>query len=325
MNHNPKSESQSLHLGTSSNLPLVSTIIPAYQHEKYVAAAIASVADQTYPNMELIVVDDGSRDSTASVIESVLERYKSRFKRLEFRSRPNKGLSATVSEGISWSNGEYIQFLASDDSYEPRKTETQVSLLQADPQAVGAFSGFWTINADDKVQNVESCEKTQRVDFSSVFLSETPVLKPGSAMYRSDRLKSVVLDPTNGLEDLQIFLGCLRPGGIFIVTPDLLFRHRSHEGNTSSIQNAMHLHGLARRVLKMHSDHPLYPKVLLESYLIQFYQLSIHHKKIALTLLFRAARCWRHRKFCLGLVRLATPVAIYDLLSREIAKRKLRH
>lgn len=324
MNHDPKTEILGAPLNAFSNLPLVTTIIPAYQHEKYVEDAIASVANQTYPNIELIVIDDGSKDSTAAAIESVLDKYRSRFKRLEFRCRPNKGLSATVSEGIAWSNGEYIQFLASDDAYEPEKTAIQVTLLQRASEAVGVFSGFWIIDGDGNVQNIESCKKTQRVDFSKVFLSGAGLLKPGSALYKSDRLKEVDLDPTNGLEDLQIFLGCLRPGGVFIVTPDLLFRYRRYEGNSSAIHNTMHLHGLAKRVLKMHSDHPLYSRVLRESYVFQFYQLSIHHKKVALSLLLRAARCWHFRKFWLGLVRLATPVAVYDVSSREIAKRNLR-
>ena len=88
--------------------PLVSVVIPTYNYAKYIAAAINSVLKQSYRNIELIVIDDGSTDDTADVI-AIYEG------KLRYYFQKNQGLSAARNKGIELSNGRYIQFLDSDD------------------------------------------------------------------------------------------------------------------------------------------------------------------------------------------------------------------
>jgi len=102
---------------------LVSVIVPAYNHEKYVTACLESIYRQTYKNIELIIIDDGSKDRTAQLIEEFLEKHQGRFARVEFRSRANRGVSATFNELLSLCRGEWIFPLASDDEYLENKIE----------------------------------------------------------------------------------------------------------------------------------------------------------------------------------------------------------
>ncbi|MCD2506173.1 glycosyltransferase family A protein, partial [Staphylococcus aureus] len=71
--------------------------------------------DQDYENIELIIIDDGSKDNSVIKIQEMVECCKQRFTRFEFRSRANIGLSATLNEALEWCEGEYFSALASDD------------------------------------------------------------------------------------------------------------------------------------------------------------------------------------------------------------------
>ena len=94
--------------------PLVSVVIPCYNHEKFVQDCIQSVIDQTYPNIELIIIDDGSKDGSVEKIQEMIVACEQRFTRFEFRHRQNKGLSATLNEALEWCNGVYLSAIASD-------------------------------------------------------------------------------------------------------------------------------------------------------------------------------------------------------------------
>ena len=108
-----------------NNLPLVSVCIPAYNHEKYIAQTIESVINQDYMNLELIIINDGSKDKTDEVIKKYEQKCQKRFVRFEYRNRENKGLSATLNEMVQWSKGKYFTACASDDMF----LSTKVSLL----------------------------------------------------------------------------------------------------------------------------------------------------------------------------------------------------
>lgn len=108
-----------------NNLPLVSVCIPAYNHEKYIAETIESVINQDYMNLELIIINDGSKDKTDEVIKKYEQKCQKRFVRFEYKNRENKGLSATLNEMVQWSKGKYFTACASDDMF----LSTKVSLL----------------------------------------------------------------------------------------------------------------------------------------------------------------------------------------------------
>ena len=120
----------------SGNSPLVSVLIPAYNHENYVQESIQSVIDQTYKNIELIVVDDGSKDSTWQKIQEMKEICEKRFSNIHFETKDNEGTSATLNKLLSLASGEYISILASDDKFKPQLIEIEYEFLSKHPDYV---------------------------------------------------------------------------------------------------------------------------------------------------------------------------------------------
>ncbi len=104
--------------------PLISVVIPAYNHEKYIGAAIESVLNQTCSDFELIIVDDGSTDNTAEVIKG----YKD--SRLSYYHQQNQDAVTTINRGISMANGKYISILNSDDVYTIDRFEKILSYIE---------------------------------------------------------------------------------------------------------------------------------------------------------------------------------------------------
>jgi glycosyltransferase involved in cell wall biosynthesis len=122
--------------------PLVSVIIPAYNHERFVGAAVESVLEQTCPDFELIVVDDGSTDATAEVVNGYTDS------RLHYYYQENQDAYNTINRGINLARGTYISILNSDDMYTPDRLEELVAVCDGKDQ-VCTFSGVIPIDDDD--------------------------------------------------------------------------------------------------------------------------------------------------------------------------------
>lgn len=104
--------------------PLVSIVIPAYNASNYLAEAIDSALDQTYKNIEIIVVNDGSNDDGAT--REVVEKYRDKVIYIE---KPNGGSSSAMNVGIANMNGEWFSWLSHDDLYYPNKVESEIDYL----------------------------------------------------------------------------------------------------------------------------------------------------------------------------------------------------
>lgn len=125
-------------------MPTISVIIPAYNAEKTIKQTIESVLNQTFNDFELIVINDGSQDSTMEILGSISDP------RLKVFSYPNSGVATSRNRGISSAFGEYISFLDADDLWTPDKLEVQLKALQESTQAAVAYS--WTDCIDESGQ-----------------------------------------------------------------------------------------------------------------------------------------------------------------------------
>jgi glycosyltransferase involved in cell wall biosynthesis len=101
---------------------LVSVLVPAYNSERWLAGTLQSVLDQTWPNVEIIVVDDGSRDGTLRVAKSFERRN------VKVVSQPNQGAPAARNHALSLAQGTYIQWLDADDLLHPNKISAQMQV-----------------------------------------------------------------------------------------------------------------------------------------------------------------------------------------------------
>lgn len=126
-------------------MPLISVIIPVYNGEKTIRKTIESVLNQTFIDLELIVVNDGSQDSTLDIIKSFSDS------RLHLFSYSNAGQAISRNRGIKQASGKYISFIDADDLWTSNKIECQLAALKNHPDAAVAYSWCNHIDAEDKL------------------------------------------------------------------------------------------------------------------------------------------------------------------------------
>lgn len=126
------------------NFGLISIIMAAYNAEKTIGHSISSVLDQTYPNFELLVVNDCSTDGTEKLVESFAAKD-SRVRLIS--NEKNSGVSYTRKHGLEEAKGEWIAILDSDDAWAPEKLEKQIA-LQEKTNADLLFTGSTFVDAD---------------------------------------------------------------------------------------------------------------------------------------------------------------------------------
>ena len=125
--------------------PLVSVIIPAYNAENFIAETLHSVTSQTYKNIEVLVVDDGSKDNTPQIVHSLAQKDS----RITLLQQKNAGVAAARNLGIQKSQGEYIAPMDADDIWYLKKLEKQVQCLLNSDNSVGLIY-CWSVNINEK-------------------------------------------------------------------------------------------------------------------------------------------------------------------------------
>ena len=120
------------------SVPLISVVLPVYNAEPYVAAALESILRQDYPHIEVIALDDGSTDRSLDI----LQRYRKADDRIRIVSRENRGLVATLNEGIALANGDLVARMDADDISYPYRFSRQVALFTRQPQLAMSGTGI---------------------------------------------------------------------------------------------------------------------------------------------------------------------------------------
>lgn len=135
--------------------PLVSVIIPTYKRDEILSRAINSVLNQTYSNIEIIVVDDNDPNTDfRHNTELLMKRYENNHQVKYIKHDKNKNGSAARNTGIKWSNGVYIAFLDDDDEFLPDKIEKQVATLERLDATWGAcYTSYYKMNKHGYMQN----------------------------------------------------------------------------------------------------------------------------------------------------------------------------
>jgi glycosyltransferase involved in cell wall biosynthesis len=124
--------------------PLVSAIVPAYNAEAFLRETLCSILTQTYRNIEVLIVDDGSRDCTQAIAES----FAALDSRVKVFRQSNKGVAAARNLAIEHARGDYIAPIDADDIWFPEKIEKQIARLEESPRAGCAYT--WSVSIDEK-------------------------------------------------------------------------------------------------------------------------------------------------------------------------------
>ncbi|MDO8664757.1 MAG: glycosyltransferase [Candidatus Liptonbacteria bacterium] len=215
----------------NSKNPLVSIVIPAYNSERYIKETIDSAIAQTYQHIEIIVVDNASKDRTKEILEPYVAEGKVRY----LYNETNRGAAGARNVGIHEAKGEYIALLDSDDIFLPEKVERQVAYLEAHPECDVCYCALYHFY-DGKP------EKLLKLDYSyysgdSVFpmLFQKNFINPGTTMLRRSVFeKAGYFDESyRHSEDFEFFLRIAFQGYRVNFLSEPLLKCRLHKGSTS--------------------------------------------------------------------------------------------
>ena len=127
--------------------PLVSLIMPVFNHEKFIKRSVGSIVDQEYKNWELIVIDDGSTDKSAELVKNFNDQ------RISYHYQENQGvknLAKTINRGLDFAKGDFVTMMPSDDSWPSNRLSLQVPLTNKE-EVVLSYGCMNLIDEDDKI------------------------------------------------------------------------------------------------------------------------------------------------------------------------------
>lgn len=203
------------------DLPKVSVVIPTYNRAHIVGEAIRSILNQNYPNLELLVVDDGSRDDTLAA----LAEFGSQVRYLR---KPNGGPASARNLGVREATGEYIAFLDSDDLALPGRLHTLAAALTKAPKAVLAYHWFRVIDGHGRARIGRRCRLSGNVYRELLSESMKGPIYPSASMVRRETLRSIELFDESMLvaDDTDFFCRLARVGEVVLIPEELSLLRR---------------------------------------------------------------------------------------------------
>lgn len=171
--------------------PTVSVIMPVYNVEKYVGAAIRSVLDQSFTDWELIIIDDGGTDGSLAICQSLVDS------RIRIVSQSNRGLAGARNTGIAAARGEFIALLDSDDLMRPEKLERHVAHLRTRPAVGVSYAGAELIDDDGRLLGIRQKPKLGRVTARDVYCGRV-VLNGSIPVFRREALEAASFPAPDG-------------------------------------------------------------------------------------------------------------------------------
>lgn len=291
---------------------LVSILIPAYNHEKYVQNTIKSIINQTYQNIELIIIDDGSKDLTWQKIQEMKSECEKRFVRVHFETKQNEGTCKTLNKLLSLTQGEFVYLIASDDMAKSHAIEKEIIFLKNNPDYVLAVGDAEFINADDiRIGWDERCKNTalenakyttlthffkavlKEFDFPGEIFGTYSLLArtnhvPNGYLIRKSSLDNITFTPEAPLEDLYLMLQLAKIGK-FKFFDDILFSYRWHGENTAA---------KTAHIKQMTAKTHLYERASLESQknyeLLDVFDSAIEYYRMRINI-FNIIKCYYHK------------------------------
>ena len=205
---------------------LVTVVIPNFNYAHYVGEALDSVLSQTYPSLEIIVVDDGSTDNSKEVLESYGDKINAVYQQ-------NQGVSVARNNGAAAGKGEFIAFIDADDAWMPEKIEKQIARFEIEPEIGLVHVGVAEVDAEGRtlLERLEGSEDTAVEDL--LMLGRKGILGGGSGLM----IRREVFYEIGGFDerlstsaDWDLFYQAASRYPIGFV-PEILIRYRIHNSN----------------------------------------------------------------------------------------------
>ena len=241
-----------------TKLPLVSLLIPCYNHRDFLDDCLRSILAQTYENIELLICDDASPDDSFEKILSYEQALKERFARVELRQNEvNRGVTGNINRMLEQSRGDYIKILASDDCLRPDAIEKLVRALEEDPSAGVAVCNGEKVPEDQHYPDFLPGAPVYAAapDFRAEGFAERTALRndifaPGAMIRKAVFDRFGAFDESLTIEDYEFWLRILLRGNVpFLYLEEKLLFYRIGS-NSATAQNANA--GLERRRRRFH-------------------------------------------------------------------------
>ncbi len=213
----------------NSVLPTISVIIPLYNGEKYITECLDSIKDQNYPSVEIVVVNDDSKDNSAKLVDAYRRKYKD-FLNLMLINQNNQGQGAARNTGIRKVTGKYLTFLDQDDTLGEGILLKMINKAEANHADI-VSCGYQRITKDGKVK--------QKVQLKQTEWSKYKIIAPWSKLYRTDfiRKNQISFLPAVLGEDIYFLMQA------YSHTPNITFLEDigyQWLDNTGSVSNTAH-------------------------------------------------------------------------------------
>lgn len=270
--------------------PTITVIIPSYNHSQFITEAIESVVNQTYNNIKLIVIDDGSTDNSIEVIESLQQKY-----HFHFIKQINMGLPKTLNKFINLCRTQYFCLLASDDSLLDNYIEKQIKVIQEHPE-ISLLAGKST-----------TCTPHNKINFykfNDIFVNRKYSMCAPGMLFRTQIIRDIGgFSEKTKIEDFYI-LSKLTDLGYTVAENENAcgVNYREHENNTHK-RHVFMVYEMKKLIdLFTHIDN--YDQIKRMWYLNLFSKLCRYNKKEALKFIKFVKGYWYHKKFWHGIKRL---------------------
>ena len=222
----------------------ISVILPVYNAEQYLQEAIESILNQTYENFELIILNDGSTDTSLSIIQQFVDKDK----RIILVNRENKGLIYTLNEGINIAKGKYIARMDADDISLPNRFEKQIELMEKENLDICGCH-FLLVDEQNNINGLNLTPLSHEMCFLSL-ASKVPFAHPSVMIRKEFLVKNNLLYGQSNYkiaEDFDLWIRMYEKGAKFGNVNDILFRYRILDNSLSKVNSI----GLVKDTKKM--------------------------------------------------------------------------
>jgi glycosyltransferase involved in cell wall biosynthesis len=261
----------------SSFNPLVSIVIPVYNGSDFLGEAIESAINQTYENIEVLVINDGSNDNSAT--EKICKSY---GEKIRYFYKENGGVATALNLGIKKSTAKYFSWLSHDDIYKPHKIESQIALIKKKPNVKIVCSDFEILNQETQ------CTEPRRFKQDEVFKNGRDILDNWldfcTFLIEIDCFKKVGLfdKKLKTIQDLEMQMRLISSFSIFTVN-EILSTRRQHSNQDSKTKLKFHLKELDQYIINLHDKYGInfFKKEARESLFLTYLNLGIKTMKMS--------------------------------------------
>lgn len=217
-------------------MKLVSVVVATYKREAELKNALESLAKQTYPNMEIVLVDDNGNDEWNSKVSETVEVFRNRYPKIKLEcivNNSNQGSSKTRNIGIHSANGDYITFLDDDDIYLPDKIRKQVEFMETN-QCDYSITDLILYNEDDKKINrrIRSCIKETTVESLRLYHLKYHMTGTDTIMFKKEYLIQIGgFAPIDVGDEFYLMQRAIEEGGKFGYLPGCEIKAYVHTGD----------------------------------------------------------------------------------------------